>query len=159
MIPEPAKQEEPKAIDKNLWAEYEMSLLLCPICGEDDPDQFGICRGRKTGRNLYCRSCVLQKVHAHRDRKREMKRRVHRVLAEPKRKPEKICIPAVIQVRRAIEAGRKTREQIKRATKLDWDALGDALLHLTYESNQLRIVRTRSGERYFRLVSQEKAAA
>src|SRR5687768_18519804 len=35
----------------------------CPICSQDLPiTEFGICRARKDGRNLYCKSCIRQKV-------------------------------------------------------------------------------------------------
>src|ERR1041384_8412506 len=35
----------------------------CPICSKDLPiSEFGICRARKDGRNLYCKSCIRQKV-------------------------------------------------------------------------------------------------
>src|ERR1051325_7486982 len=35
----------------------------CPICSKDLPiTEFGICRARKDGRNLYCKSCIRQKV-------------------------------------------------------------------------------------------------
>src|SRR5467141_1982130 len=35
----------------------------CPICSEDLPlAEYGICRARKDGRNLYCKSCIRKKV-------------------------------------------------------------------------------------------------
>src|ERR1044072_38729 len=35
----------------------------CPICSKDLLiSEFGICRARKDGRNLYCKSCIRQKV-------------------------------------------------------------------------------------------------
>src|SRR6266566_3791283 len=35
----------------------------CPICSQVLPlTEFGICRARKDGRNLYCKSCIRQKV-------------------------------------------------------------------------------------------------
>ena len=35
----------------------------CPICSQDLPiSEFGICRARKDGRNLYCKSCIRTKV-------------------------------------------------------------------------------------------------
>src|SRR6476659_11518786 len=35
----------------------------CPICTNELPiSEFGICRARKDGRNLYCKSCIRQKV-------------------------------------------------------------------------------------------------
>src|ERR1700754_1221250 len=38
-------------------------LKHCPICSQDLPiAEFGICRARKDGRNLYCKSCIRKKV-------------------------------------------------------------------------------------------------
>src|SRR5215467_8393619 len=35
----------------------------CPICSKELPiTEFGICRARKDGRNLYCKSCIRKKV-------------------------------------------------------------------------------------------------
>src|SRR6266705_712823 len=35
----------------------------CPICTQDLPlTEFGVCRARKDGRNLYCKSCIRRKV-------------------------------------------------------------------------------------------------
>src|SRR4029450_12666374 len=35
----------------------------CPICAKGLPiSEFGICRARKDGRNLYCKSCIRNKV-------------------------------------------------------------------------------------------------
>src|SRR5882762_11585312 len=35
----------------------------CPICSKDLPlTEYGICRARKDGRNLYCKSCIRKKV-------------------------------------------------------------------------------------------------
>ena len=35
----------------------------CPICANELPvSEFGICRARKDGRNLYCKSCIRNKV-------------------------------------------------------------------------------------------------
>ena len=35
----------------------------CPICTLDLPlAEFGVCRARKDGRNLYCKSCIRKKV-------------------------------------------------------------------------------------------------
>ena len=35
----------------------------CPICSQDLPlTEYGICRARKDGRNLYCKSCIRKKV-------------------------------------------------------------------------------------------------
>src|ERR671929_2109494 len=45
--------------------EIELSSQIkhCPICSNDLPiSEFGICRARKDGRNLYCKSCIRHKV-------------------------------------------------------------------------------------------------
>src|SRR5437016_13550440 len=35
----------------------------CPTCSQILPlTEFGICRARKDGRNLYCKSCIRKKV-------------------------------------------------------------------------------------------------
>src|SRR5882762_1259192 len=35
----------------------------CPICAQVLPlSDFGVCRARKDGHNLYCRSCIRKKV-------------------------------------------------------------------------------------------------
>ncbi len=49
-------------------------LLRCPRCKESKPaDEFGICRERKNGRNLYCKPCIRAKINAHRAALREYK--------------------------------------------------------------------------------------
>src|SRR5947207_1620665 len=36
---------------------------FCPICSQDLPvSEYGVCRARKDGRNLYCKSCIRKKV-------------------------------------------------------------------------------------------------
>src|SRR5690349_3778163 len=38
-------------------------LKHCPICIKDLPVwEFGICRARKDGKNLYCKECIRRKV-------------------------------------------------------------------------------------------------
>src|SRR5882762_8910266 len=40
-----------------------VSQKYCPICAQDLPlSEFGVCRARKDGRNLYCKSCIRKKV-------------------------------------------------------------------------------------------------
>src|SRR4026209_1744981 len=46
-------------------AELQLSphVKNCPICTKELPiSEFGICRARKDGLNLYCKSCIRQKV-------------------------------------------------------------------------------------------------
>src|SRR5215217_3295999 len=75
--------------------EIQSSLLVkhCPICSKDLPvSEFGICRARKDGRNLYCMSCIRQKVAASRLALKEYKAARKRYL------PELITATRVIQV-------------------------------------------------------------
>src|SRR5258705_10863366 len=40
-----------------------LELKHCPICSQELPlSEFGVCRARKDGRNLYCKSCIRTKV-------------------------------------------------------------------------------------------------
>src|SRR6266496_5403424 len=62
-------------------------LLRCPRCKESKPaDEFGICRERKNGRNLYCKPCIRAKINAHRAALREYKaarlKRINQARAE-----------------------------------------------------------------------------
>ncbi len=62
-------------------------LLRCPRCKDWKPtDEFGICRERKNGRNLYCKICIRQKINAHRAALREYKaarlKRINQARAE-----------------------------------------------------------------------------
>lgn len=134
-----AKEEPPKA-------------KACGRCRVEKPiKHFGICRARKDGHNLYCKSCVIDIVHAQRDRKRAMKRARKRAqdnakqeLAEFQRKPN-IVSPIVhtplSKVWFAVQNGHRTRMEIKNATGLDFDAIGDALATLAFDRNDIRLVK------------------
>src|SRR5687767_15406548 len=46
----------------------------CPLCNQAlSLSEFGICRARKDGRNLYCKSCIRKKVTDSRQALREYK--------------------------------------------------------------------------------------
>src|SRR5688572_6943146 len=55
----------------------------CPICIQALPlSEFGICRARKDGRNLYCKSCIRRKVSDSRRLRKEYKTAHHHGLGE-----------------------------------------------------------------------------
>ena len=52
----------------------EIELKKCPRCEESLPlSEFGICRARKDGLNLYCKRCIRQKIALSRAALREYK--------------------------------------------------------------------------------------
>src|SRR3989440_10435419 len=47
----------------------------CPRCEESLPlSEFGVCRARKDGLNLYCKRCIRQKISLSRQALREYKK-------------------------------------------------------------------------------------
>lgn len=65
--------------------------------------------------------------------------RAHRKAQKIARKP--MLLTPVAAVKNAIAKGCKTRNEIKAATRLPWDDLGVVLADLTFEFQELRIVR------------------
>src|SRR5437763_16447688 len=51
-----------------------IELKTCPRCEESLPiSEFGVCRARKDGLNLYCKRCIRQKIALSRQALREYK--------------------------------------------------------------------------------------
>src|SRR5438045_8206010 len=51
-----------------------IELKTCPRCEESLPlSEFGLCRARKDGLNLYCKRCIRQKIALSRQALREYK--------------------------------------------------------------------------------------
>src|SRR5215831_184322 len=54
--------------------EIVVELKRCPRCEESLPlSEFGVCRARKDGLNLYCKRCIRQKIALSRQALREYK--------------------------------------------------------------------------------------
>src|SRR5262252_7901843 len=52
----------------------KVELKRCPRCEESLPlSEFGVCRARKDGLNLYCKRCIRQKIALSRQALREYK--------------------------------------------------------------------------------------
>src|SRR5216684_2170282 len=52
-----------------------VELKRCPRCEEALPlSEFGVCRARKDGLNLYCKRCIRQKISLSRQALREYKK-------------------------------------------------------------------------------------
>lgn len=59
---------------QNFELETALALKRCPRCEGSYPlSEFGICRARKDGLNLYCKPCIRQKINAGRQDLREMR--------------------------------------------------------------------------------------
>lgn len=129
-------------------------LKHCPICSQDLPVvEFGICRARKDGRNLYCKSCIRQKVTQSRRALKEYKSARKRYISQQIEMTELIAADAsnatypaksisklspVERVRDAIRKGSRTQREIAQETKLGKDEIGDALANLLLWTHEIR---------------------
>jgi hypothetical protein len=129
-------------------------LKHCPICSQDLPvAEFGICRARKDGRNLYCKSCIRQKVTQSRRALKEYKSARKRYISQQIEMTELIAADAgnasypvksisklspVERVRDAIRKGSRTQREIAQETKLGKDEIGDALANLLLWTHEIR---------------------
>jgi len=129
-------------------------LKHCPICSQDLPiAEFGICRARKDGRNLYCKSCIRQKVTQSRRALKEYKSARKRYISQQIEMTELIAgdsaaahypsksvskLSPVERVRDAIRKGSRTQREIAQETKLGKDEIGDALANLLLWTHEIR---------------------
>lgn len=129
-------------------------MKRCPVCNRDlDIDEFGICRPRKDGRNLYCKECIREKVKQHRRLKKTYRQAQKSLLEQPDRKPLVMSpvprITTIDKVRIAIERGARTREEIKDASCLDWDEVTDALAILAFDQRTIQLQKVNSEARFY----------
>src|SRR4029453_17126418 len=126
----------------------------CPICSNDLPiTEFGICRARKDGRNLYCKSCIRQKVTQSRRALKEYKSARKRYISQQVEIAELLSgdgshthypakamskLSPVERVRDAIRRGSRTQREIAQETKLGKDEIGDALANLLLWTHEIR---------------------
>src|ERR1044072_2314299 len=119
----------------------------CPICTKELPiSEFGVCRARKDGRNLYCKSCIRQKVTQSRRALKEYKTARKKYISQQVEIAELLSgdsstnghyhaeamdkLSPVERVRDAIRRGSRTQREIAQETKLGKDEIGDALANL-----------------------------
>ncbi len=127
----------------------------CPICSLDLPiTEFGICRARKDGRNLYCKSCIRQKVTQSRRALKEYKSARKKYISQQVEITELLNgdqsggahytakslskLSPVERVRDAIRRGSRTQREIAQETKLGKDEIGDALANLLLWTHEIR---------------------
>jgi hypothetical protein len=129
--------------------ETGLSSKNCPICSQELPlSEFGVCRARKDGRNLYCKSCIRKKVTDSRRALKEYRSARKRYVSQPLDD----CAPSeggnyprilsklspVERVREAIRKGARTQKEIAQETRLGKDEIGDALANLLLWTREIK---------------------
>ena len=146
----------------------EIELKRCPRCEESLPlSEFGVCRSRKDGLNLYCKRCIRQKIALSRQALREYKkaRGKHsnsagadgsRVTLDNKTSLSSRRIARMLRklspadrVREAIRCGAHTQKEIAQVTKLPKDEVCDALANLLLWTREIRTQIVRHQRMYF----------
>ena len=138
----------------------------CPICSLDLAiTEFGICRARKDGRNLYCKSCIRQKVTQSRRALKEYKSARKRYISQQVEITELLNVDPsggahytakslsklspVERVRDAIRRGSRTQREIAQETKLGKDEIGDALANLLLWTHEIKTQVVDNTRMYF----------
>ncbi|HEX9629852.1 MAG TPA: hypothetical protein VF961_07525 [Pyrinomonadaceae bacterium] len=145
-----------------------VELKRCPRCEESLPLlEFGVCRARKDGLNLYCKRCIRQKIAQSRQALREYKnaRIKHGATVVPERSrvsidakagfsPRRIArmlrkLSPADRVREAIRCGAETQTEIAQVTRLPKDEVCDALANLLLWTREIRTQVINHTRRYF----------
>jgi hypothetical protein len=140
----------------------------CPIClKEQRLSDFGVCRARKDGRNLYCKSCIRKKVTDSRRALKEYRSARKRTVSQPlfeqgsgslldgetqssTHYPRMLSkMSPVERVREAIRKGARTQREIAQETRLGKDEIGDALAHLLLWTREIKTQSVDNGRVYF----------
>lgn len=136
--------------------EVDGSGKNCPICCQQLPlSEFGVCRARHDGRNLYCKSCIRKKVTDSRRALKEYRSARRRggasqaaeqlVAATDGAPASSDAYPRMLsklspvdRVREAIRKGSRTQREIAQETRLGKDEIGDALANLLLWTREIR---------------------
>ena len=145
-----------------------VELKRCPRCEETLPQsEFGVCRARKDGLNLYCKRCIRQKIAQSRQALREYKnaRIKHGATVVPERSkvsidakagfsPRRIArmlrkLSPADRVREAIRCGARSQTEIAQVTRLPKDEVCDALANLLLWTREIRTQIVNHTRMYF----------
>lgn len=151
-----------------LAEEIVVELKRCPRCEQSlTLLEFGVCRARKDGLNLYCKRCIRQKIaqsrHALREYKNARIKHGSTVVPEGSRlaidvkagfSPRRIArmlrkLSPADRVREAIRCGAETQTQIAQVTRLPKDEVCDALANLLLWTREIRTQVIDHTRRYF----------
>lgn len=151
-------------------SERALETKDCPICAQALPvSEFGICRARKDGRNLYCKSCIRKKVTESRQVLREYKSARKRYVSQQSLEAQGSDsssqnlsrmlskLSPIERVREAIKKNARTQKEIAQETKLGKDEIGDALANLLLWSHEIRTEVVDNTRMYF--INEASAAA
>ena len=145
-----------------------VELKRCPRCEESLPlSEFGVCRARKDGLNLYCKRCIRQKIAQSRQALREyknarIKHGADAVSGRPRLaidtksgfSPRRIArmlrkLSPADRVREAVRCGARTQKEIAQVTKLPKDEVCDALANLLLWTREIRTEIINHARMYF----------
>src|SRR6476659_4310477 len=140
----------------------------CPICSQDLPlSEFGVCRARKDGRNLYCKGCIRKKVTDSRRALKEYRSARKRYVSQPITENSWSTqsgddssssanygrllskLSPVERVREAIRKGARTQKEIAQETRLGKDEIGDAIANLLLWTREIRTQTVGNTRLYF----------
>ncbi|HKO98433.1 MAG TPA: hypothetical protein VJU86_15660 [Pyrinomonadaceae bacterium] len=140
----------------------DVSTKNCPICAQQLPlSEFGVCRSRKDGRNLYCKSCIRKKVTDSRKALKEYRSSRKRYVSpsfsdgalvegEQSGSPRILRkMSPVERVREAIRSGARTQKEIRKGANLGDDEVGDALANLLLWTREIRTELVNNERLYF----------
>jgi hypothetical protein len=150
-----------------MMEEVVVSRKNCPICSQDLPTvEFGVCRARKDGRNLYCKSCIRKKVtdsrRALKEYRSARKRYVSPSLSEQSAAAQfdggssSASYTRLLsklspgeRVKEAIRKGARTQVDIAQQTRLGKDEIGDALANLLLWTREIKTQIIDNTRHYF----------
>lgn len=151
-----------------MMEEFDVSGKNCPICSQQLPlSEFGVCRARKDGRNLYCKSCIRKKVTESRRALKEYRSARKRYVSQPLSEhsgtsqldgdsPSSVNytrllskLSPVERVREAIRKGARTQKEIAHETRLGKDEIGDAIANLLLWTREIKTQTVDNNRLYF----------